>query len=103
MPGSGWPMDFSCTLPSGKKIIVEVQIIPQNFWDKSQLVYAANVHAPQIKAEGKWQDINRVISIAILGGNRAHYWNREFKKHHIMKDICIDESLQVKEAKVKET
>lgn len=45
-------------------------MIPQNFWDKRALVYAAKVYSSQMKEGDQWKDLKRIICVNILGGGK---------------------------------
>lgn len=80
-------MDIVCSLSSGKTLI-EMQVIPEDYFDKRQLVYAAKMYSSQLKSGGKWKDIKKIISISILGGRRErdYTWSQEFKRHYKLRE-----------------
>lgn len=58
--------------------LVEVQVIPQDYWDQRALAYAANVYGRQLKEGGKWKDIKKVICVNLLGGGPKNLaWPRK--------------------------
>lgn len=61
-------VDLLCKLQDGSFALVEVQVIPQDFWDQRALAYAADIYARQLKSGDKWEDLKKVICINILGG-----------------------------------
>ena len=87
-PDYAGSMDTVCELPSGEKVVVELQVVKYNYWNKRSLTYAANVYAGQLKRGGKWQDVKRVVNVSILGANktRLYSWHQPFKRHFIFRD-----------------
>jgi hypothetical protein len=69
-------MDFLCDLNTGEKAFVEMQILPEDHWDRRALAYASAIYSNQISRGGKWSDIRTVIGINILGGglNDEKHW-----------------------------
>ncbi len=88
-------MDSVCKLPSGEKVLVELQVTT------GINVRSANVYAGQLKCGGKWKDVKRVVSLSILGASRTidYHWHQQFKKHFIFRDIesseCIEEGIEI--------
>jgi len=80
-------MDFACQLDNGDFSLVEMQVLPQNHWDKRALAYAAAFYGNQLVKGQRWSDLKKVIGINILGGgtrNEAH-WNKtsqQFMRHY---------------------
>ena len=72
-------VDLLCTVDGGSHILVEIQAIPQNFWDKRALAYAAKIYGDQLKRGGNWSEIKRVVGINILGNQPMDYshWRGE--------------------------
>ncbi len=72
-------VDLLCKTQTGNYTLVELQVIPQNYWDKRALAYAAKVYGDQLKQGDKWGDLKRVIAINILGsGPKAYeHWSTE--------------------------
>ena len=54
-------------LDNGQYVHVELQVVPQNFWENRALAYASS---KQITKGGSWSKLRIVISINILGGGR---------------------------------
>jgi predicted transposase/invertase (TIGR01784 family) len=84
-------MDFSCQLDDGNFAIVEMQVIPQDFWDQRALVYLAKFYGSQLRKGSCWVDVKKVIAINILGGglhDRAHWRDApgQFKRHYKFQD-----------------
>ena len=64
-------MDFVCKLDTGDYAMVEMQVIPQNYWDRRALAYVAAFYGNQLYKGDKWeQHIKKVIGINILGGGK---------------------------------
>lgn len=88
---SGYPkprrnsqVDYICQTNDGHYAFVEVQVIPEDFWDQRALAYAASIYGRQLKEGDEWGDINKVISVNILGGGlRNEKWNMKssFRKY----------------------
>jgi len=70
-------MDFVCKLDTGDYAMVEMQVIPQNYWDRRALAYVAAFYGNQLRKGEKWEHhIKKVIGINILGGgkdDRVHW------------------------------
>jgi predicted transposase/invertase (TIGR01784 family) len=80
-------MDFVCQLRNGDYAMIEMQVIPQNYWDRRALAYVAAFYGNQLKKGGDWKDIRRVIGINILGGgkdSKVHWENtsNQFIRHY---------------------
>jgi predicted transposase/invertase (TIGR01784 family) len=69
-------MDFVCKLDSGEYALVEMQILPEDFWDQRALGYVAGYFGNQLRKGASWKDIRKVIGVNILGGGRdeAKHW-----------------------------
>ncbi len=69
-------MDFVCRLNTGECALIEMQVAPQDYWDRRALAYAAALYGNQMREGTKWGEIKRVIAINILGGGheeRSHW------------------------------
>ena len=79
-----------CELDSGDYALVEMQVVPQNYWDRRALAYAANIYGSQLRKGGKWKDLKKVIYVNILGGGREgkRHWvkDRDFMRHYKFQD-----------------
>ncbi|MCP5322493.1 MAG: PD-(D/E)XK nuclease family transposase [Candidatus Paracaedibacteraceae bacterium] len=80
-------MDFVCQLSTGGYAMVEMQVIPQNYWDNRALAYAAAFYGNQLFKGDEWKNIRRVIGINILGGGRDDlvHWTdtpSQFMRHY---------------------
>ena len=59
-------MDFVCLLDTGDYAMVEMQVIPQNYWDRRALAYVAAFYGNQLRKGGKWEHhIKKVIGVNI--------------------------------------
>jgi len=97
-------MDFCCSLNTGEFALVEMQVVPQDFWDRRALCYVAAFFGNQLRKGGKWKDdIKKVIGINILGGGKDDFihWKDypvqyirvyKFQEQHNGSDIkmCMD-------------
>lgn len=64
-------MDFVCSLDTGEYALVEMQVIPQDYWDRRALAYVAAFYGNQLRRGDKWEHhIKKVIGINILGGGK---------------------------------
>ena len=82
-------MDFVCRLDTGENVLVEMQIIPYDYWDQRALAYVAAVYGKQLRRGGNWKDIKRIIGINILGGGKDQvtHWKEtpdQFVRHYKM-------------------
>ena len=80
-------MDFVCQLSNGEYAMVEMQVIPYDYWDRRALAYVAAFYGRQMHEGAKWKDIKRVIGINILGGGKdeLEHWvcsPFEHKRHY---------------------
>ena len=69
-------MDFLCRLDNGEIALVEMQVLPQDFWDRRALALAALTFGGQLRRGSDWGQIRRVIGLNILGGgpdDRGHW------------------------------
>lgn len=72
------PLDLLCKLANGELVLVELQVIPQDFWDQRALAYCSSVYCRQLSKGSTWGDLKRVIGINILGGGKEdkRHWPR---------------------------
>jgi len=63
-------MDFVCELDNDEYAMVEMQVIPQDYWDNRALAYVAAFYGNQLRKGGDWKHIRKVIGINILGGGK---------------------------------
>ncbi len=78
-------MDFVCKLNTGEFAMIEMQVLPEDFWDSRALAYVAAFYSSQLRTGGKWSDLKRVIGINILGDNgKRDHWNdsKDFVRHY---------------------
>lgn len=80
-------MDFVCKLKQGDYAMVEMQVVPSNYWDRRALAYVAAFYGQQLHKEGDWQQIRRVIGINILGGGKddKQHWKdspQQYVRHY---------------------
>ncbi len=47
-------MDFVCKLNTGETALVEMQVAPQDYWDRRALAYAAALYGNQMREGTKW-------------------------------------------------
>jgi predicted transposase/invertase (TIGR01784 family) len=65
-------MDFACQLSSGEYALVEMQVIPEDYWDRRALAYVAAFYGNQLNKGGQWKHIRKVIGVNILGGGKEN-------------------------------
>ena len=84
-------MDFVCKLSNGDYAMVEMQVIPYDYWDRRALGYVAAFYGKQMREGAQWKDIKRVIGINILGGGRdgLEHWKEtpcEYMRHYKLQE-----------------
>lgn len=82
-------MDFICTLEQGDHVLVEMQVIPQEYWDRRALAYVAALYSRQLIRGDSWKDIKKVIGINILGGgwsNTPHWKEDQYLRHYKLQE-----------------
>ena len=87
-------LDLVCKLDDGEFVLLEVQVITQDFWDSRALAYASAFYGNQLKQGHKWSDLKRVIAINFLGKGGTKDiidpWQEfpdEVERHYVFKDI----------------
>jgi predicted transposase/invertase (TIGR01784 family) len=76
-------MDFACELDDGNYVLVEMQVLPKDNWDKRALAYVAAFYGNQLRTGSKWIDNKAVIGINILGGGTREqvFWKDSHNQH----------------------
>jgi predicted transposase/invertase (TIGR01784 family) len=64
-------MDFACQLNTGEYALVEMQVIPEDYWDRRAFAYVAAFYGNQLKKGGRWKNIRKVMGLNILGGHNG--------------------------------
>jgi hypothetical protein len=60
--------DFVCELENKRGyVLVAIQVLPQQVWDRRALFYAAALFVNQMKRGSSWGNLHRVIGVNILG------------------------------------
>jgi predicted transposase/invertase (TIGR01784 family) len=67
-------VDFLCETDSGY-ITIEFQVAKKDYWDKRALAYIATIYGNQLRRGDKYDQINNVIGINLLGDGSVPYWN----------------------------
>jgi predicted transposase/invertase (TIGR01784 family) len=90
-------LDLVCELETGEHVLIEVQVITQDFWDSRALAYASYASAfygNRLKRGGAWTELKRVIAINFLGkgGTRdvTDPWREfpdEVMRHYVLQDV----------------
>ena len=77
-------MDFACQLEDGNYVLVEMQVLPKDNWNKRALAYVAAFYGNQLRKGSKWKNIKSVIGINILGGGpREQVFWKGPHNHHV--------------------
>ena len=84
-------MDFVCRLSNGELALVEMQVRPQNYWDRRALAYVALCYGNQLYKGDQFQHIKKAIGINILGGGKdaLKHWQsspEEYVRHYKFQD-----------------
>jgi hypothetical protein len=66
----GGKMDFACQLENKDYVLVEMQVIPSDDWDRRALAYISAFYGNQLRRGGQWNNLKKVIGVNILGGSR---------------------------------
>ena len=61
-------MDFVCKVDNGEYVMVEMQVMPQKFWDKRTVSYVTVFYGNHLRKDKDWKDITKVIVMNIVGG-----------------------------------
>lgn len=88
-------LDVRCHDQTGKEYIVEMQILPQAFFDKRVLYYAAKTYSQQLNKGEQYHELNPVIFLGILNfkfTTDSHYLSTHSihnieTKEHILQDF----------------
>lgn len=80
-------MDFVCELATGDYTMVEMQVIPQDYWDRRALAYVGSFYGNQLMRGEHFKHIRKVIGINILGGGKDNlvHWVEtpdQFVRHY---------------------
>lgn len=89
-------MDFVCQLDNGSYALVEMQVIPQNYWDRRALAYVAAFYGNQLSRGGTWKNIKKVIGVNILGGGKDDKVHWTDTPDHFMRHYKFEEQLNGK-------
>ena len=89
-------MDFVCQLDSGGYALVEMQVIPQNYWDRRALAYVAAFYGNQLSRGREWKDIRKVIGLNILGGGKDDKVHWSDTPGHFMRHYKFEDQLNGK-------
>lgn len=89
-------MDFVCKLDNNDFVMVEMQVLPYDYWDRRALAYVAALYGKQMREGSKWKDIKKVIGINVLGGGKDHekHWGdtpSQYMRHYKMQEQIYPE------------
>lgn len=88
-------LDVRCHDQTGSEYIVEMQVIPQAFFDKRVLYYAAKTYSQQLNKGDRYHELKPIIFLGILNFNftaDAHYLSTHCihnieTKEHVLRDF----------------
>ena len=60
-------LDIVCRISSHTIAMIEVQVFPQDFWDKRAVYRLSEVYFNQLRRGGKYENLRQLISIQIMG------------------------------------
>ena len=89
-------MDFVCKLDNNDYALVEMQVIPQNYWDRRALAYAAAFYGNQLPQGQAWKHIRKVIGVNILGGGKDDKVHWSDTPGHFMRHYKFEDQLNGK-------
>ena len=76
-------MDFACRLDNGEYALIEMQVYPENTFDKRALAYISSFYGGQLFQGEKMKNMKRVVGINILAGSLDHWkGSHEFMRHY---------------------
>ena len=87
-------MDFVCKLNTNEYVLIEMQIRPQDHWDKRALSYLAAFYSNQIRKGSKWFELERVIAVNILGGGKDNMSHWKDSSNQCIRHYKMQEQLQ---------
>ena len=84
-------MDFVCRLDNGEYALIEMQVMPADYFDNRALAYAALLYGNQLEKGNNWSHLKRIIGINILGGgfgNQIHWRDtpKDYVRHYKFQD-----------------
>ena len=96
-------LDLVCQLDNGEYVLLEVQVITQDFWDSRALAYTSAFYGNQLKRGHNWRGNKAsypiIIAIHFLGkgGTKdiTDPWQEfpdEVERHHVSKDIVNEDT-----------
>ena len=71
VPERNSQLDVICRISGGSIAMIEVQVIPEDYWDTRALYYASGVFFNQLRSGGTYEELRKVISIQLLGTGDA--------------------------------
>ena len=84
-------LDVICRISDKTIAMVEVQVIPENYWDARALYYASGVYFNQLRRGGQYEHLTKVISIQLLGtGNPISSPWKKTPKEYIRRYKFLD-------------
>jgi len=91
-------MDFVCQLGNGEFALVEMQVFPQDCWDRRALAYLSAFYGNQLRKGSDWHEIKKVVGINILGGGTRQevHWKdtpRQYMRHYKFQEQLHKESV----------
>ena len=86
-------IDFVCQLENDDYAMIEMQVIPQDYWDRRALAYVAAFYGNQLRKGGDWKHIRKVIGINILGGGKHNHVHWKETSNQFMRYYKAQEQL----------
>jgi predicted transposase/invertase (TIGR01784 family) len=86
-------MDFVCQMKDGDYAMIEMQVIPQDYWDRRALAYVGAFYGNQLTRGGQFKHIRRVIGINILGGGKDNLVHWVDTPHQFIRHYKFQEQL----------
>ncbi len=78
-------VDILCQDEDGCRYVIEMQVAPQEGFEKRAQYYASRVYTSQMKRGGAYQDLKKVIFLAFVDYPLFDY-KKSYKSEHVMVD-----------------
>lgn len=92
-PSYNGTMDFVCKLDTGEFALIEMQITPEDHWDRRALAYIAAFYGNQLRQKKSWKEIRKVIGLNILGGGKQDHAHWKETPDQYMRHYRLQEQL----------
>jgi predicted transposase/invertase (TIGR01784 family) len=97
MPSYAGTMDFACRLNNGDFVLVEMQILQKDNFDRRALAYVSAFYGNQLRKGGKWKNVKKVFGINILGGGKENivWWKDSgYMRHYRFQDVELKDEVR---------